>query len=395
MMLELLNTPKGDPILSVMTAFQKDTRHEKIDLGIGIYKDENGQTPVMQAVRNAAVTMAITEDSKSYVGLVGDERFNTAVQGLVLNETEAISRASTLQTPGASGALRMLADLIKMARPAARVWISNPSYINHRSIMEKAGLQVFEYPYLDLRTKQVNEDAMMKVVETLGCEDVLLIHGCCHNPSGADLSLLAWEKIAELAQKNGFLPFIDIAYQGLGDEMDKDARGLRMLVDKVDEALISTSCSKNFGIYRERTGAAIVIGKKLQKAKDARIHMGELARGAYSMPPAHGAAIVAKVLNDDILKKQWLLELDQMRNRILSLREGLVSTFRNHTGSNRFDYIDLHKGMFSMTGLNEVQRQALQTEHGIYLIGGGRINIAGLQENQISRVVSAFIAVGA
>ncbi len=393
-MLELLNKPKGDPIISLMTAFQEDSREEKIDLGIGVYRDEFGQTPVMQAVRNAAVTMASTEKSKSYIGLVGDELFNSAVQNLVLNGTEAISRASTLQTPGASGALRMLADLIKMARPNARVWISNPSYINHGPIMKKAGLEVFEYPYLDLETKQVDEEAMISVVKTLGKEDVLLVHGCCHNPSGADLSLEAWERIAQLAHKNGFLPFIDIAYQGLGEGLDKDALGLRILVDKVEEALISTSCSKNFGLYRERTGAAIVIGKTLQKAKDARIHMGELARGSYSMPPAHGAAIVAHILNDPILTKHWQRELEDMRNRVLSLRKELVDTFRVQTNSNKFDFIGLHKGMFSMTGLNNIQVQELRDNHSIYLIGG-RINIAGLKEDQINRVISAFISVGA
>ena len=391
-MLEFLNKPKGDPIISLMSTFQEDSREEKIDLGIGVYKDEFGQTPVMQAVRNAAIAISTTEKSKSYIGLVGDELFNSAVQNLVLEGTEAVSRASTFQTPGASGALRILADLIKMARPNARVWISNPSYINHGPIMEKAGLKVFEYPYLDLNSKKVDEEAMMSVVKTLGKEDVLLIHGCCHNPSGADLSLKAWENIAYLAQKNGFLPFIDIAYQGLGDGINKDALGLRILVDKVEEALISTSCSKNFGLYRERTGAAIVIGKTLNKTKDARIHMGELARGIYSMPPAHGAAIVAHILNDAILRKQWQKELENMRNRVLSLRKELVNSFRLQTNLEEFDYIGLHKGMFSMTGLNNNQVKALRENHAIYLVGD-RINIAGLKKDQIHRFVSAFISV--
>lgn len=394
-MLELLNQPKGDPILSVMSAFKKDVRKEKIDLGIGIYRDENGQTPVMNSVRNAAVNVAIKENSKSYIGLVGDERFNIAIQRLILNKTEAFMRATTFQTPGASGALRMLADLIKIAKPNAKIWISNPSYINHGPIMIKAGLQVCEYPYLDEKTKQVNEEVLIKVVETLGKEDVLLIHGCCHNPSGADLSISAWEQISLLAQKNGFLPFIDIAYQGLGDGIDNDTTGLKILVDNVDEVLISTSCSKNFGLYRERTGAAIVIGKTLQQAKEARIHMGELARASYSMPPSHGAAIVAEILNDTILTNQWQLELSQMRTRIFNLRQELVDSFRIKTDSNRFDYISEHKGMFSMTGLNEQQIKKLQIEHAIYLIHGGRINIAGLQEEQINKVVSAFISVGA
>lgn len=394
-MLELLNKPKGDPIISLMEKFKEDTRAEKIDLGIGIYKDEKGQTPIMPSVRNASVSIAATEETKSYIGLVGDESFNTAIQKLLLNETQAIFRASTFQTPGASAALRILAELIKMMKPNAKIWISNPSYINHRTIMEKAGLEVCEYPYIDFKTKQVDEEKMFKVLETLKEDDVLLIHGCCHNPSGADLSIKAWKKISKLSQKNGFLPFIDMAYQGLAKGIKEDAQGLRLLVDSVDEALISTSCSKNFGLYRERTGAAIIIAKNMQKAKEARIHMGELARGAYSMPPAHGAAIVAKILNDTILEKQWQSELNQMRERILKLRQALVTAFQEQTGSNRFDYISLHKGMFSMTGLNETQIQKLQTEHAIYLIKGGRINIASLQEDQIDKVVSAFLAVGA
>lgn len=394
-MLELLDIPKGDPILSVMEIFQADNRAEKMDLGIGIYKDINGKTPIMQAVRAAELNLAKSETTKSYIGLIGDERFNTALQNLVLNNTQAITRASTFQTPGASGALSTLADLIKMARPDASVWIGNPSYINHRPIMEKAGLQVREYPYLDIKTKQVDEDAMMQVVKTLGPKDVLLLHGCCHNPSGADLSIQAWEQIAQLAQQNGFLPFIDIAYQGLGDGMDEDAAGLRLLVDKVDEALISTSCSKNFGLYRERTGGAIVVGKTLQKAQEARMHMGQLARGTYSMPPAHGAAIVAEILNDTILTNQWKAELDEMRKRILQLRLKLVNAFRIQTNSERFDYISSHKGMFSITGLSDAQIRTLQTEHAIYIVPGGRVNIAGLQEEQIERFVSAFIHVGA
>jgi aspartate aminotransferase len=394
-MLELLNTPKGDPILSIMSVFRADERPEKIDLGIGVYKDENGQTPIMQAVRSAEIRLANNATTKSYMGLVGDESFNKAIQALVLGNTQAQTRAATLQTPGASGALSTLADLIKLARPDARVWIGNPSYINHRPIMQKAGLEVMEYPYLDLKTKKVNEEAMLKAIAALGPKDVLLLHGCCHNPSGADLSMKAWEEITLLAQKNGFLPFVDIAYQGLGDGMDEDAAGLRFLVDRVDEALVSTSCSKNFGLYRERIGAAIVVAKTLQKAKETRMHMGELARGTYSMPPAHGAAIVAEILNDTALKSQWNSELEAMRKRVVHLRKKLVETFRKKTNSDRFDYIDSHKGMFSMTGLSNEQIAKLQKEHAIYVVPGGRVNIAGLRESQIEAFVSAFVDVGA
>lgn len=392
-MLELLTPPQADPILSLIVKFREDTRNNKIDLGIGVYKDEYGQTPIMKAVRNAAVSIAATEQSKGYIGPMGDELFNTLVQNLLLNGCEANLRASTIQTPGASGALRMLADLIYTARPNSKVWISNPSYINHRPIMEKAGLEVCEYPYFDLETKQVDEEAMMSVIETLGKNDVLLVHGCCHNPTGADLSIQAWEKIAQLSQKNGFLPFIDIAYQGLGGDLDEDAKGMRLLVDQVEEALISTSCSKNFGLYKERTGAAIVIGKTLQKAQTARTHMAQLSRGSYSMPPAHGASIVTEILSDDILTQQWKYELTHMRERILDLRDGLVKSFTEQTNSNKFDYIALHKGMFSMTGFSDEEIQKLQEKHAIYIVKGGRINIAGLQQNQIDEVVAAIIDV--
>lgn len=392
-MLELLTPPQADPILSLIAKFKEDKRENKIDLGIGVYKDEYGQTPIMQAVRTAAVTISSTEKSKSYIGPMGDEAFNSLIQDLTLNGCKAASRASTIQTPGASGALRMLADLIYTARPNSKVWISNPSYINHRPIMEKAGLEVCEYPYFDLETKQVDENTMMDVVATLGKDDVLLVHGCCHNPTGADLSMEAWEKIAQLSQKNGFLPFIDVAYQGLGGDLDEDAKGYRFLVDKVEEALISTSCSKNFGLYKERTGAAIVIGKTLKEAQIARTHMAQLSRGSYSMPPAHGASIVTEILSDDILTQQWKNELTHMRERIIDLRNGLVKSFVKQTNSNKFDYIALHKGMFSMTGFSDEEIQKLQEEYAIYIVKGGRINIAGLQQNQIDKVVSAIVTV--
>jgi len=392
-MLELLTQPQADPILSLIAKFKEDKRENKIDLGIGVYKDEYGQTPIMEAVRTAAVTISSTEKSKSYIGPMGDEVFNSLIQDLTLSGCKAASRASTIQTPGASGALRMLADLIYITKPNSKVWISNPSYINHRPIMEKAGLEVCEYPYFDLETKQVDENAMIDVVATLGKDDVLLVHGCCHNPTGADLSMQAWEKIAQLSQKNGFLPFIDVAYQGLGGDLDEDAKGYRFLVDQVEEALVSTSCSKNFGLYKERTGAAIVIGKTLKEAQVARTHMAQLSRGSYSMPPAHGASIVTEILSDDILTQQWKNELTHMRERIIDLRNGLVKSFAKQTNSNKFDYIALHKGMFSMTGFSDEEIQKLQEEHAIYIVKGGRINIAALQQNQIDEVVAAIIEV--
>jgi aspartate aminotransferase len=246
-MFQSIPTAKDDSILSLVAEFKNDTHESKMDLGIGVYKNDQGITPVMKAVALAEQKLVDMNTTKSYQGLTGDELFNESVTNLVLNGTSAIERSATLQTPGASGALRIIADLIAATLPDATVWISNPSYINHRPIMETAGLKVREYPYLNTQTKAVNEDAMLAQIAQLGPNDVVLLHGCCHNPSGADMSFSAWQKIAELANSNGFLPFIDIAYQGLGDGLEEDAKGLHYIANNVKEFVVSTSCSKNFG----------------------------------------------------------------------------------------------------------------------------------------------------
>lgn len=393
-MFESLTAPAGDPILSLIAEYKNDPRANKIDLGIGVYRDEKGETPVMRAVRAAEQQLLGSETTKSYQGLVGDEAFNSIAADLVLGNSPAKARAVALQTPGASGALRMLADLIAAIRPNATVWISNPSYINHRPIMERAGLAVADYPYLNAETRLVDEEAMLAQVAQLGKDDVLLLHGCCHNPSGADLSFEAWQRITELAKKQGFLPFVDIAYQGLGDGLNDDAQGLRHLVNEVDEALISMSCSKNFGLYRDRTGAAIVVSHSADRAHIIRSKMCELARGTYSMPPAHGAAIVRTILSDDGLTADWQAELVEMNQRVLRLREAMVAAFREASQSERFDYFGQHRGMFSLTGLsNEIIAQ-LKADHGIYIVGGGRINVAGLQESQVETLAKAVIVCG-
>ena len=394
-MFQAIPTPKGDPILSLITEFRNDPRDQKIDLGIGVYKDDHGITPVMEAVTLAEQELLNANGTKSYQGLTGDEQFNESITQLLLSGTSALDRCATLQTPGASGALRMLADLIADTAPNTTVWISNPSYVNHRPIMEKAGLTVKEYSYLDAQTKAVDEDAMLAQFAALGSNDVVLLHGCCHNPSGADMSLEAWQKIAELANKQGFLPFIDIAYQGLGDGLEEDAKGLHIIANQVDEFAISTSCSKNFGLYRERTGAALIVSNTLTAAMNSRAKMCELARGSYSMPPAHGAAIVDTILRDDNLNAIWRKELTAMNNRVNGLRAALVQEFQAATQSNRFDYFGEHKGMFTLTGISNEHIAQLKEQFGIYIVGGGRINVAGLNQSQVKPLVEAFLSIGA
>ncbi len=392
-MLDLLTPAQQDPILSLSIAFREDPRTEKMDLGIGVYKDSQGITPIMQAVKAAQQQLAETQTTKSYVGLAGSEVFNQSMVDLLLKGTDGYSRCAAVQTPGASGALRMLADLMYLAKPITTVWITNPSYVNHKPVMEAAGLTVKYYPYFDMTTKQVDGEAMLAALSKAGPDDVVLLHGCCHNPTGADIRHEHWEAINELAQKNGFTPFVDIAYQGFGSGIEEDAAGLRLLADSVEEMLIATSCSKSFGLYRERTGAAIVIGKNKEEAMNAKGRILQLARATYTMPPDHGAAIVQTILTDDALTTQWREELNTMRNRIVSLREGLSSALSARTGDNRYDFIKSHKGMFSVLGLSVEQVAKLRDEFGIYAVGDSRINIAGLTEARIDYLADALIAI--
>jgi aspartate aminotransferase len=388
-----LPKPQQDPILSLSIEYRQDQRTDKVDLGIGVYRNDDGDTPIMGAISSAQKLIADTQTTKSYVGLAGSEPFNQAMLSLVLGDSDAISRSAVIQTPGASGALRMLADLIKQAEPSARVWISDPSYVNHQPVMEAAGLEVKFYRYFNTETKLVDTSAMLEDLKQATSSDVVLLHGCCHNPSGADMDMEAWKAVTELAKIQGFTPFIDVAYQGFGDGLEEDAQGLRYMVNEVPEAMISASCSKNFGLYRERTGVAIVVGKEVQHAQYAKGKLLTLARATYTMPPDHGAALVEKVLSDDVLKKQWLDELNMMRERLTTLRVNLVNALIAETGGHRFDFIAQHKGMFTLLGLTPEQMTQLKTEYGVYAVADGRVNIAALSEKDIPFVAKAIAAI--
>ncbi|WP_070966744.1 amino acid aminotransferase [Vibrio sonorensis] len=388
-----LPTPALDPILSLTVAYRQDPRQEKVDLGIGVYKNSAGETPVMQAIKEAQDVVIANQTTKSYVGLAGCEEFNQSMVDLLLKGTSAMDRVAAIQTPGASGALRMLGDLMKVAQPNTRVWISNPSYVNHKPVMEAAGLEVKFYRYFSADTKQVNVEQMMEDLSHAGKDDVVLLHGCCHNPTGADIDFSAWKAITELATKQGFTPFVDIAYQGFGDGLEEDALGLQHMANNVEEMLITTSCSKNFGLYRERTGAAIVVGKSQKDVGNAKGKLMTLARSTYTMPPDHGAALVKTILQNETLTKTWRAELSEMQQRLVSLRASLCQELRNIHGSSQFDFIEHHKGMFTMLGYSPEQMARLREEFGIYGVGDGRINIAGLTEKDISYVADAIVKV--
>ena len=385
-----LPTPVLDPILSLSVAYRSDERPNKVDLGIGVYKNSAGETPIMKAIQMAQDVVVKTQKTKAYVGLAGCEEFNQSMVDLLLSGTSAMDRVAAIQTPGASGALRMLGDLMKVAQPDTTVWISNPSYVNHKPVMEAAGLKVRFYHYFSPETKQVDTARMIDDLSKAGPSDVVLLHGCCHNPTGADIDFAAWQAITKLSQKNGFTPFVDIAYQGFGDGLEEDAKGLRFMADNVEEMLITTSCSKNFGLYRERTGAAIVVGKNTQDITNAKGKLLTLARSTYTMPPDHGGALVKTILQDTNLTSVWKQELSEMQQRLVSLRQSLCNELRNNHNTDQFDFIESHKGMFTVLGFTEKQMAHLREDYGIYGVGDGRINIAGLTETHIPYVADAI-----
>lgn len=393
MILDNLTVAPADPILSLSAAYRVDKRSPKIDLGIGVYRDENGNTPVVEAIKVAEQRLLDEQTSKVYVGLAGNESFNHAMIDFLIADGESKSRAVGVQTPGASGALRILADVIKLSTPDATVWLSDLSYANHAPIMRTAGLNVRYFRYFDTDTKLVNSLGMMEDLQQASEKDVVLLHGCCHNPTGADLSFDDWKAMTELAQQKGFLPLIDMAYQGFGEGMEEDAKGFRYLAERVESYLVAYSCSKNFGLYRERTGLAIVVGKTLEQSQAIKSRLLEIARSTYTMPPDHGAALVDIIIRDTELKANWLCEVESMRQRVKSLRTQLVHALKEKSGHNGFDFIAQHQGMFSVLGISPEQAATLGSQHSIYLVGSGRINMAGLQESQIDYLAEKLLLV--
>lgn len=390
-MFDTLAPVPADPILSVAERFRHDPRPNKMDLSVGVYRDEHGITPVMAAVREAERRLLAEQTTKAYVGMAGNARFNRAVEQLVLGEQADTARWTTLQTPGGSGALRLLAELIAASRPDATIWISDPSYVNHAQIMRSAGLSVRFYPYLDPRDNTLRRDAFFDTVAGLGPQDVLLLHGCCHNPSGVDLALADWQRLAGMATTRGFIPFVDMAYQGFGDGIEQDAAGLRLLADAVDEMLVVYSCSKHFGLYRERTGAALVRASSPDRAPLIRDKLFEIARRNYTMPPDHGAELVARIMDSAELTAMWRTELDAMRQRVLDNRDRLATALAERGVD--ASYLRQHRGMFSMLPLDDAQIAALREQHGVYIVGGGRTNLAGVDAERVEELAAALAAV--
>lgn len=392
-MFEKLQPAPADKILALIGLYRADSRADKVDLGVGVYKDETGATPVMRAVREAEQRLYAEQNTKTYLGLAGDTQFNSAMARMVFGPTADMSRIRAAQAPGGSGALRLVAELLKRTRADATVWVSDPTWPNHIPMMRGAGLQVAEYPYFDAATGGVRFDDMLATLRQAPSGDVVLLHGCCHNPTGANLTAAQWVAIADLLVERQLMPFIDIAYQGFGEGLDADAEGLRIVAAKVPEMVVAASCSKNFAVYRDRVGAAMVLAKDGAQGDVAISNMLSAARAIYSMPPDHGAAAVRIVLEDDALRADWENELNAMRERMLRLRVELADALRLQSNSNRFDFLAQHRGMFSRLGLTPQQVERLRVEHGIYMVDDSRINVAGLPEGKMTELAKAIVSV--
>jgi aromatic-amino-acid transaminase len=391
-MLESLKPQPQDKILQLIALYRDDPRADKIDLGVGVYKDATGLTPVMRAVKAAERQLWEIETTKTYTGLAGEPAFAAAMVSMILGEGFE-GRAAAVATPGGTGAIRQALELIKLSAPGAKVWLSDPTWPNHPSIIKYLGMESAEYRYFDAATCGIDFAGLLEDLGRVSAGDVVLLHGCCHNPTGANLDMGQWAQVVDLLLARGAVPFVDLAYQGFGDGLQEDAAATRLIASSFPEVLIAASCSKNFGIYRERTGILIALADPDRKG----VVQGNLAflnRQNYSFPPDHGARLVTMILADPALRADWQAELEEVRLNMLSLRRSLAHELRRATNSDRYDFVAHHRGMFSRLGLSEAQVMELRDRFGVYMVGDSRINIAGLNARTVPILAAAIAAVG-
>ena len=392
-MFQSLPSLNADPILGLMAAFRQDGNPQKIDLGVGVYRDEQGNTPVMKAVKLAEQQLLEVQDSKTYVGPAGAAGFNELVAALLFGAPgiqKLGQRRCTVQTPGGCGGLRIAAEFIKKANSHARIWVSDPTWPNHIPLLTSSGLSVVSYPYYDYKAHSIRFDAMLETLQQASSNDLVLLHGCCHNPCGADLSQSQWQALRDLALHNGFTVFIDLAYQGLGDGLEEDVYGVRLMAESLPELVVVSSCSKNFGLYRERVGTLTVISETADRFAAVSSQLASIARANYSMPPDHGAAIVQIILDDKALTRTWDAELTVMRDRINGLRAELVKGLKSAGIQQDFDFIQREKGMFSFLGLSKAQVQQLLKDYSIYMVDSSRVNVAGINHSNFAYLVDSL-----
>jgi len=391
-MFETMTAPPPDKILSLSELFRADTRQDKLDLGVGVYKDRQGRTPILASVAAVEAAHVAGLTTKAYVGPAGDPRMVELVRDLAFGAEAPVERIGGVQTAGGAGALRILSGLLKYQAADAVVHVPDPTWVNHHSVLADAGLKTTTYRYYDAATGTVRIDEMLEDIAAMGPGDVILLHGCCHNPTGADPDAAEWDRIIEAIVECGVLPFVDLAYQGFGDGLEQDAATLRKMAARLPEMLVSYSCSKNFGIYRDRTGAAFVLSKTAEGAGIARARLAVQNRVAYSMPPDHGAKLVAGVLGDATLNAQWRAEVEAMRSHVAANRAALARALAG-VDATRFAAIGRQKGMFSCLPISEAQVDRLRNENAIYMVADGRINLAGLDAALAPVLAEAVAAV--
>lgn len=388
-----LPDPPVDPILGLAQLLASDSSPDKVDLGIGIYNDENGQAPVLDCVKAAERWLVENQPSKRYLSSAGHPEYNDHTRALLFGEgSDAHQRSRTIQAPGGTGALRLASDLIRRLRPGGRIFVPGPTWPNHPVLLKASGHELVVYPYYDLATGALRFDEMMACLAGMTSADTLLVHGCCHNPTGADLSLDQWGAVADIVAKTGAGVLVDLAYLGLGDGIDEDAAGIRLLAERLPEMIVASSYSKNFAVYRERVGALTLVGANAKDAALAHAHTLPVARTLYSMPPDHGAAVVARVLGDADMRHGWEIELRTMRDRINAMRARLSSRLAGQSARD-YSFIARQRGMFTMLGITPEGVERLRSDHHVYVTNSGRVNIAGLNNNNVDRVADAIAAV--
>lgn len=397
-MFQSIEAAPVDPILGLTDAYKADPNPEKINLGVGVYQDESGVTPIMPSVVEATRRVVSAETTKSYLPIPGAPEYGAAVQTLLFgadHEVVASARAATSHTPGGTGALRVTADFLKANLPDATVWLTDPTWANHPAIFAAAGVKTGKLPYFDPKTNGLDFIALLAALNDLPAGDVVLLHGCCHNPSGIDPTAEQWKAIADTLADRGVLPLLDFAYQGFGVGVEEDAAGLREFARPGAELIVCGSFSKNFGLYKERVGAVTFVASDAEAVARVQSQVKRCVRTNYSNPPAHGAALVSTILHNADLKTQWLGELAGMRDRINGMRTLLVEKLAQHGAAGDYSFIQRQLGMFSFSGLTKEHVEKLRTEHSIYLVGSGRINVAGVSAKNVDRLGAAIAAVQA
>lgn len=395
-MFETLPLLPADPILGLSISYAKDSNPLKVDLGVGVYKNDAGVTPIMAAVAAAEKLRIQQENTKAYTPPAGYPGANEVCTSLIYgagHPAVEANRVRTIQTPGGCGALRVAAELIQRAKRGAGLWVSTPTWANHIPLLGSAGLALKEYPYYDYTTHSINFSAMLETLKQIPRGDLVLLHACCHNPSGADLSREQWNQVADVCESNGLIPFVDMAYQGFGEGLQEDTYGLRLLASRLPEVIVATSFSKNFGLYRERAGALSLVFANEAQANAGNSQLLSVTRGLYSMPPAHGAALIDIILHSNELTQIWSDELTLMRERIAGLRVQLVKSLSQLQSQRDFSFIAHERGMFSFLGLSVEQVHRLKNDYSIYMTDTSRISVAGLTAEKMDYVSKAIVSV--